>query len=93
MPDISHIFREFLQWLPNWQIGVVLALLFALAIMRKIRIMLFVGFIIAFLWGIAFFRLNEDMLALLGGVYYAVFVATGVFIILAMSYLFFFRPR
>ncbi|KPJ62987.1 MAG: hypothetical protein AMS15_02170 [Planctomycetes bacterium DG_23] len=93
MPKISHIFGEFLQWLPNWQVGIVLALLFALAIMRKIRIMLFVGFIIAFLWGITFFRLNEDMLVLLGGVYFAVFVASGVFILLGMAYLFFFRPR
>ena len=93
MPKIGQILTEFLRWLPNWQIGVVMALLFTLAVMRKIRIMLFLGFIIAFLWGLTFFRLNQDMLVLLGGVYFGVFVGTGVFIIMGMAYVFFFKPR
>ena len=93
MSNISQIFKEFLKWLPNWQIGIVMAVLLVLAVMRQIRIMLFVGFIIAFIWGVTFFRLNEDMLAQLGGVYFGVFVATGVFIILGMAYIFFLRTR
>ena len=93
MSNISQIFKEFLRWLPNWQIGIVMAVLLVLAIMRQIKIMLFVGFIIAFIWGVTFFRLNEDMLVQLGGVYFGVFVATGIFIIIGMAYIFFLRTR
>lgn len=93
MSNISQIFKEFLRWLPNWQIGVVMAVLLVLAVMRQIRIMLFVGFIIAFIWGVTFFRLNEDMLAQLGGIYFGAFVAAGIFIILGMAYIFFLRTR
>ena len=50
MLNISQIFKEFLKWLPNWQIGIVMAVLLVLAVMRQIRIMLFVGFIVAFIW-------------------------------------------
>ena len=93
MSNISQIFKEFLKWLPNWQIGVVMAVLLVLAIMRQIKIMLFVGFIIAFIWGVTFFKLNEAMLAQLGGVYFGAFVATGIFIILGMAYVFFLRTH
>lgn len=93
MANISQIFKEFLEWLPNWQVGIVMAVLLVLAVMRQIKIMLFVGFIIAFIWGVTFFRLNEDMLAQLGGLYFGAFVATGIFIIIGMAYIFFLRTR
>jgi len=93
MTKIGQILEGFLEWLPNWQIGVVLAVLLVLAILRKIRIMLLVGFIISFIWGIAFFSTNRDMVALMGGLYFGIFVGAGVFIILGMIYTFFLRQK